>query len=135
MNFVDVELAREGGEWVAIGKDDLRISIDAKGFEKGLGKGLEKGRHVTLGVRPHEVELASGSAGERAAGDTGVPFTVSLVEALGTESFAHGKIGGAPFVARVDAGVRLEKGALIDLAFKAIHLFDRESGRSLRDGA
>jgi ABC-type sugar transport system ATPase subunit len=81
---------------------------------------------VTLGVRPHDVRLCR-------SGEKGVPFTVSIVEALGTESFAHGELGGAPFVARLDAGVRLEKGRAVELAFETVHLFDRESGRSLRD--
>jgi sn-glycerol 3-phosphate transport system ATP-binding protein/multiple sugar transport system ATP-binding protein len=147
MNFVDVEIARDGGGWVATGKDELRIPFDAAGFEKSLAPG----KKVTLGVRPHEVELflrsdarGSGSpsasaaqnpksATSRTAGEKGAPLTASIVEALGTESFAHGKLGGAPFVARLDAGAQIKKGETIELAFKAVHLFDRESGQSLRD--
>ncbi len=129
MNFVDVEIGKDGGGWVAIGKDELRVPIEPKGFEKGLAKGLQ----VTLGVRPHEVELFSKSATYRTTSERGAPLTVSLVEALGTESFAHGKLGGAAFVARLDAGAQLKKNEVVELAFKTVHLFDRESGRSLRD--
>jgi hypothetical protein len=39
---------------------------------------------------------------------------VTIVEALGAESFAHGKLGGAPFVARLDAGRALKKGETVE---------------------
>ncbi len=48
--------------------------------------GLAPGREITVGVRPHDVRLVA--EGE------GAPLPVTIVEALGTESFAHGSLGG-----------------------------------------
>ncbi len=129
MNFVDVELAKEGGGWFAVGKDELRVALDPKGFEKSLAPG----KKVTLGVRPHEIELHSGTTTYRTTNEKGAPLIVTIVEALGTESFAHGKLGGVPFVARLDATAQLKKGETVELSFKSVHLFDPESGRSLRE--
>jgi ABC-type sugar transport system ATPase subunit len=54
---------------------------------------LTAGREVSVGVRPHDIHVTPG----------GAPFEVSIVEALGAESYAHGTIAGSPFVARVEA--------------------------------
>jgi sn-glycerol 3-phosphate transport system ATP-binding protein/multiple sugar transport system ATP-binding protein len=48
------------------------------------------------------------------------------------ESFAHGELGGASFVARVEADAGVKKGDRIQVAFATVHLFDAESGASLR---
>ena len=130
MNFVDVEIAKEGAGWFAIGKEDVRVALDPKGFEENLAPG----KKVTLGVRAHDVELHSGTTTYRTANEKGAPLVVSIVEALGTESFVHGKLGGGSFVARLDASAQLKKGETVELSFKSVHLFDPESGRSLREG-
>ncbi len=131
MNFVDVTLTKEGGSYFLIGKDDLRVAFDPTGFEKNIAADTP----VTLGVRPHEVELFSKSATYRTNSEKGAPLTVTLVEALGTESFAHGRLGGTNFVFRLDATAQLAKGERVALAFKTLHLFDPETGRSLREEA
>ena len=147
MNFFDAELAREGTTWVAMGKDGLRLPFDAKPFLRSSGEGgnasttphptgkLQPGMKVIVGVRAHDVELASeGAPTYRTEGEgNGVPLTVSIVEALGTESFVHGALGGSSFVARLDAGTGVKKGDTIHLWFKSLHLFDPETGASLRN--
>jgi len=67
-----------------------------------------------------------------AAEGEGAAMDVSIVEALGAESFAHGELGGAPFVARVDADAGVKRGDRIRVAFSTTHLFDAASGASLR---
>lgn len=71
----------------------------------------------------HEVEVVESG---------GVPFEVSIIEALGAESYAHGMIGGANVIARVDAGAGIKKGQTIRVALQRVHLFDAKSGASLR---
>jgi sn-glycerol 3-phosphate transport system ATP-binding protein/multiple sugar transport system ATP-binding protein len=83
---------------------------------------------ATLGVRPHDVVIESGGS----ARDGGAALAVTLVEALGTESFVHGTLGGGPFIARLDAAAQVKKGDLLPLTCKAVHLFEPESGQSLR---
>ena len=78
-----------------------------------------------VGVRPHEVDLASGEGG--------APFQVTIVEALGAESYAHGAVAGAPFVARLDPATRVAKGDTVKIALRQVHLFDAESGLTLRE--
>jgi sn-glycerol 3-phosphate transport system ATP-binding protein/multiple sugar transport system ATP-binding protein len=119
MNFVDVRLERREGGFRAVGKKGLAVPLEPGAFANGA---LEDGRAAVLGVRPHEVELGEG----------GVALDVDMVEALGAESYAHGELGGAPFVARLEAGSPVRKGEAVPLRLRHVHLFDAETGRSLR---
>jgi multiple sugar transport system ATP-binding protein len=122
MNFADGRLERrEGGIQADLG-GGFSIAIDASRFP-----GLEPGREVTVGVRPHDVRVVGEGEGS--------PLEVAILEALGVETIVHGAIGGVPFVARVDAGAGVKKGDRVHLAFDAVHLFDRKTGRSLRERA
>jgi sn-glycerol 3-phosphate transport system ATP-binding protein/multiple sugar transport system ATP-binding protein len=119
MNFVDATLAKAERGWVARGAG-FETTVDLALF----GDALAEGRRVTLGVRPHDVRLAG--QGE------GASLEVGIVEALGMESFAHGELAGAPFVARIAADADVKKGSRVQLAFATVHLFDAVTGRSLR---
>jgi ABC-type sugar transport system ATPase subunit len=123
MNFVDARLEREGEKdgdrWVARVDHEFAVAVDASRF----GGALEQGLAVTVGVRPHDVRLVD----ER----EGAPLDVTLVEALGAESYAHGTISGAPFVARLEASASVKKGYRVFVAFAEMHLFDKRSGASL----
>jgi ABC-type sugar transport system ATPase subunit len=122
MNFVDVKIKEDAGAFQVAGKEGFSLPISQEAF----GAELKNGREVTLGVRPHEVELVTGEE------EGGVPFEVSIVEALGAESYAHGSIGGAPFIARVPADSGIKKGQTVRVALRDVHLFDANSGVSLR---
>jgi sn-glycerol 3-phosphate transport system ATP-binding protein/multiple sugar transport system ATP-binding protein len=118
MNFFDAHLRRDGdGFCIDAG---FAVALDGSQWSGAL----QVGQKVTVGVRPHDVRIVSD-------GD-GVPLTVSIVEALGTESFAHGEVAGAPFVARVEANAGVKKGDRIQLAFSTVHLFDAATGAALR---
>ncbi|MCC6553577.1 MAG: sn-glycerol-3-phosphate ABC transporter ATP-binding protein UgpC [Polyangiaceae bacterium] len=119
MNFIDGRLERRGGAWVAAIGADVAVAID----EGQFGGDLAEGRKVTVGVRPHEVEISPGSR---------AMLEVSIVEALGAESYAHGALAGAPFVARLDPSARVAKGEAVPIALRNVHLFDAGSGASLR---
>ena len=131
MNFFDGTLEPAGGRF-AVTAGGVTTVIDGARF----GAGVEPGRSstgaapsyprpVTVGVRPHDVRLVA--EGE------GAPLPVAIVEALGMESFAHGSLGGAPFVARVEADLAVKKGDTLHVAFATMHLFDRQTGASLRE--
>jgi ABC-type sugar transport system ATPase subunit len=119
MNFFDGTLEQNGGRW-SVMTGEVEAAVD----EARFGDALVKGRRVTVGVRPHDVRLTA--EGE------GAPMEVSIVEALGMESFAHGSLAGAPFVARVEADAGVRKRDRIHVAFATTHLFDAASGKSLR---
>ncbi len=120
MNFFQGVLEEEGGRF----RRERRGALRSRGRGALRTGALRPGRVVTVGVRAHDVRLAA--EGEGAA------MQVSIVEALGVESFAHGELGGAPFVARVDADALVRRGDRIHVAFSTMHLFDAGSGASLR---
>lgn len=119
MNFVNAKCVEEEGKRWVLGNGGLRAAIDASEFTD-----LKAGQSVVLGVRPHDISIS--------VSDSGSPLSISIIEALGTESFAHGTIGDAPFVARIEAGASVKKGDTLKLQFDRLHLFDPESGKSLR---
>lgn len=121
MNFIDGEIVREGQSISFRSDGGLSVPIDTPTF----GPDLEAGRKVTLGVRPHEVSLADDN---NAVGH----LDVSVVEALGAETYAHGELGTTSFVARLEATASVKKGERFPVTFRSIHLFDATSGQSLR---
>ncbi len=84
------------------------------------------GRQVTLGIRPEH--LSSGGP---------LSLGVELVETLGADTLAHGRLnGGGPLVAaRLPGGTPVAIGDVLQLgaAPEALHLFDAESGKRLLD--
>ena len=99
------------------------------------------GNHVTLGVRPADMEISS--TGE------GMEMIVELVEELGADAYIHGiaqgvnpvKVEGEdsatakPFLARVDGRRPPGRGEKVRLVPKAghIHVFNAETGLRIGD--
>jgi sn-glycerol 3-phosphate transport system ATP-binding protein/multiple sugar transport system ATP-binding protein len=83
--------------------------------------------HVIAGIRPHDVRFESGPAS--------LTLTIEVLERMGFEAYVHGRVGGAPFVARAesDDAEKLEVGAEIEVSVSAdrVHLFDPETGRAI----
>ena len=83
---------------------------------------------VLAGIRPHDVVLSG-------AATPGLRFTVDVVEAMGFEAFAHGRVGEQPFVARVpsERATELKSGDLLalDVAEGRLRLFEPDSGAAL----
>ena len=78
MNLVPGKLVRENGAFFADGG-----GVHAKVDEERFGSALEEGRDVIIGVRPHDMSLSRGE-------HTIAQLKVEIVEALGSEAFAHG---------------------------------------------
>jgi len=102
--------------------------IRADGVDVALPESLAAhDGEVVLGVRPHDVRLATAQGALR--------FTVDVVEAMGFEAYAHGHIGGKPFVARLegDAQTRVSSGDVLafDVDPDGVHLFDPKSEAAL----
>ncbi|MBX3270344.1 MAG: sn-glycerol-3-phosphate ABC transporter ATP-binding protein UgpC [Sandaracinaceae bacterium] len=113
MNFV--EAAVEDGALVAEG---LRLPVPA---------GRDVARRALVGIRPHDVALADGEGA--------LAMDVEVVEAMGFEAYAHGSVGGRPFVARLEGeraqAVEVGQRLALDVAPGAVHLFDPETERAL----
>ena len=130
MNFLDGELEEKEGSWsVALGDGKTKIALAAA----ALGAALVRGRRVTAGIRPHDLVPIDGEAH---GADSAQPLEldVTFAEALGGETYAHGTLAGSSAVVRLDA--RVPVGGLRRLALSAppslVHVFDRDTGESLR---
>jgi multiple sugar transport system ATP-binding protein len=125
MNLLSGKITRKADKFYAEG-GGLRARVD----EDRFGGALEEGREVTIGVRPHDLGLANDA-------DAIGELTVEIVEALGSEAFAHGSLGpsGPTVIARLDAADarNVKGGSVIPLAAapRTIHLFDAASDRAL----
>jgi len=89
-------------------------------------------RAVTVGVRPEHLHLVDASNDEGAT----ICGRVEAVEHLGSHLLVHASLsseGGGPVLARLDAGVILERGQQILLGAERdhVHLFDTETGMRL----
>jgi sn-glycerol 3-phosphate transport system ATP-binding protein/multiple sugar transport system ATP-binding protein len=124
INFVDAELGESKGRFV-VRADGLELCPDPA----ALGPAPRPGP-VVVGVRPHDVVLASELAGASAGTITA---EVDVVEALGTESFVHCTVAGVPFIARLPGAARPERGARLELsvASEHVHVFERAGERAL----
>jgi ABC-type sugar transport system ATPase subunit len=126
MAMLDGVLVRDNGRFIAEG-GGVRAAVDDDRF----GASLEEGRSVTIGIRPHDLGLAKNGAPSVAE------LKVELVEALGSEAFAHGwlRASGPSVVARLDAddARSVKAGSAIQLAVapSRVHLFDPKTGIAL----
>lgn len=125
MNLLDVAVVDGGvdlsGHTVPIERDTL----------------ANAGSHVTLGVRPEDLEIAEDRHG--------IPVTVDVVEELGADAYIYGSTKAkqleatgevttdAPFIARVDGRRPPAKGDVVYLRPKTghTHVFHAESGLRL----
>jgi ABC-type sugar transport system ATPase subunit len=122
MNFLRAEIVE--GRVRANGLD-ARLEMATA----GRSLSLESGRAVLAGIRPHDVFPS-------ASGRADLTLRVEVVEAMGFEAYAHGKVGDHPFVARLD-GERARELApgdtlALDVAPGRLHLFDPDSERMLQ---
>jgi multiple sugar transport system ATP-binding protein len=126
MTMLDGVVIRDHGRFYAKGGGVLALLDDER-----FGTSLEEGREVTIGIRPHDLGLAKNGA------PTVAELKVELVEALGSEAFAHGwlRAAGPSVVARLDAddARSVRPGSAINLAVAParLHLFDPKSGLAL----
>jgi sn-glycerol 3-phosphate transport system ATP-binding protein len=118
MNFLDARIG-EGGA--------LEVGGERLALHAGAG---EAGRPVILGLRPEHLQPAPDAAAALA-------LEVGLIEILGADTIAHGRIGGhgggegqtAALTVRLDSSIRVEIGERIPLMVEQdnIHLFDSSS--------
>ncbi len=126
MTMLDGVIVREKGCFYAEG-GGVRALLDDDRF----GDSLVEGRNVRIGIRPHDLGLAKNGAPSVAE------LKVEIVEALGSEAFAHGwlRASGPSVVARLDAdearSVRPGSAIRVAVAPSRMHLFDPKTGLAL----
>ncbi|MBK1667264.1 sn-glycerol-3-phosphate ABC transporter ATP-binding protein UgpC [Rhodovibrio sodomensis] len=120
MNFLDARIA-EGG--------DLRLPELEDPLARHPGASNHAGRAVSLGVRPEH--LRPPENGEA----PGFQLSVDLVETLGADTLAHGRIDDTrhELTARLPGTHKVAEGERVPLTVdaSALHLFDAQSGQRI----
>ena len=117
MNFLDVEVVRENGDYHARRKG-FDVVVPSDRGEKAAGKG-----NVILGIRPEDITIA----------DTGVSGEIYVVEPLGRDDLLDVRIGEAGVRVLADPTLGLRMGQAVNLDFNThkVQFFDPQTEKSL----
>ena len=125
MNFFDAELKRDGDKYVVdVCGEELRLTEEK---QTALLRGNVPAGPVTLGIRPEHIVLAKNG---------GIPARVDVSEMMGSSVHLHLTAAGHDAVVIVptlelDAIPSLGQEIYLELHEDSIHLFDRETEKSL----
>jgi multiple sugar transport system ATP-binding protein len=123
---------------VGTGTGDNRISVpflDQPVAAQGIAQGVAQGQQVTLGLRPHDIQLANG------APSASPVFTgrIQLTEPLGDVTILDviARDTTIKMVLREEIAARFAVGEDIQITFdpKELHIFDQSTGTRLNNGA
>ena len=108
MNFFAGKLRRDG-KGLVFDEGTFQLAVP-----EAAAKALEGqvGNDVTLGVRPENLALATGS---EAAGTPRMRATVEVIEMMGSEVYLYANTGKSTFTARVDSACRKRIGDTVDI--------------------
>jgi multiple sugar transport system ATP-binding protein len=121
MNFIQGLLQRNGSDRRFVTEDGIALPLPIRGGEDG--------QKVFLGIRPEHLELA--------AGETGLPLSVAVVEPTGAETLIVGRLGKHSLQVVLKARHSFSPGQQIRLnpVAGAVHLFDSAKGQRLQQQA
>ncbi len=112
MNLLGGAVVEPGGQGVLL----------PSGHRLALPHAAAPGTVVTVGIRPEQVDLASG----------GLPMQVDLVEPLGSETLVHGHLAdGTRLLVRQAGALPVGEALSVSFPAAALHLFDGASGLRL----
>ena len=128
MNTLPGRLVADGDGLAVELSPETRIGLRADRFA-----GLEAGRTVTLGVRSEDI-VPEGH-GLVPADPHRFRASVDLTESLGNETLLFARFGGGEITARMQRPRPVANGEVLDFLMdrERLHLFDVETGRSLRN--
>jgi inositol-phosphate transport system ATP-binding protein len=117
MNFIDVEVIRENGDYHAR-RERFDVVVLADRGQKAAGKG-----NVILGIRPEDVTIA----------DEGLAGEIYVVEPLGRDDLIDVRVGEASIRVLADPALGLKIGDTVRLNFNGhkVQFFDPETEQSL----
>ncbi|MCB1487158.1 MAG: sugar ABC transporter ATP-binding protein, partial [Bauldia sp.] len=129
MNTLPGTITADTGAGMAVAlSGDRSIAIHASDFE-----GLAAGRKVILGVRSEDIVPEGHGLLPADAYRFSAPVT--LTESLGNETLLFAQFGDSEITARMQRPRPVADGEVIDFLLDRgrLHLFDAETGRSLRN--
>ncbi|TEU11215.1 MAG: ABC transporter ATP-binding protein [Anaerolineales bacterium] len=117
MNFVDVEVVRENGDYHAR-REGFDVVVPADRGEKAAGKG-----NIILGIRPEDITIA----------DTGISGEIYVVEPLGRDDLIDVRIGeaGVHVLADPTLGLRMSQTVRLNFNTHKVQFFDPQTEKSL----
>ena len=117
MNFIDVEVVRENGDYHAR-REGFDVVVPADRGEKAAGRG-----NVILGIRPEDITIA----------DKGISGEIYVVEPLGRDDLIDVRIGEAGVHVLADPTLDLRMGQIVTLDFntRKVQFFDPQTEKSL----
>jgi multiple sugar transport system ATP-binding protein len=128
MNFVEAEVAREGG--IVVAKFGVTaLSLEKTNVNKDVLASLV-GKKVTIGIRPEHISVADSVA----VGEGLLGASADIVEVLGAETIIHTDMpGDLRIVVREFNDVPVKRGQKLNLAvqLEKIHIFDIETEDSI----
>jgi multiple sugar transport system ATP-binding protein len=134
MNIVTAALTTADGRVNAsFGEHRLAVPEAVLARRPAVRSLIAAGGEVVVGIRPEDIEDAEFVPG--AGPDELLAVTVDLAEPLGAETIVHFEVApGAPFAARLSPRTTVRAGRPVKLAvdIDRLHLFDPQSGQSLR---
>jgi multiple sugar transport system ATP-binding protein len=119
MNFFSVELQGDAAAFSSCGAPAPLEAATRARLKAAAGRGV-------FGVRPEHFEVV-------AAGSSGIPVQIKLVEPLGSDTLIHFDLAGTPAIARVDPSLKPKLGEQLFLRPQVgkTHLFDATTGQVL----
>jgi len=117
MNFVEVEVTRENGDYHAR-REGFDVVVPPDRGEKVVGKG-----QITLGIRPEDITIA----------DKGISGEIYVVEPLGRDDLINVHFGEANVHVLADPTLGLRMGQTVTLDFNThkVQFFDPQTEMSL----
>jgi multiple sugar transport system ATP-binding protein len=130
MNYIDAELANEGGSLVAkSAMGDIAAPLNAT---SALIETSGDDRRVVCGIRPEDVTLKPHAAPDN--GSVGaITGIVDLTEMVGADTYVSLTVEGVPIQARVPSNLGYQPGQVVQIGFDSarLHLFAKATGVNL----
>ncbi len=129
MNFLEVQVADEGGRVYLIG-EGVRIRVNDK-MAKELKDGGYLGKKVWLGIRPEHLELKGFHKIEHE--ENTLTGEIEVVEPLGADTEIHVNVNGTMVTARLEGHIPARVGEVVELVVDRdrLHAFDYETEKAI----
>jgi len=126
MNFIPTTISDSGGTLYAQA-NGIRVKVPA---DRNTGLGPYRGQTVTLGIRPEDLRVSTGSD----SADLSFDAMVDVVEPLGSEILLDVSVANQSVVARVEPRVKARPHEKIRLSFvpERIHFFDAKTEQVIK---
>ena len=129
MNFVDVELKKDGEELRAY-VGDAKLTVSATKAKVLIDSGYE-GKTVVMGIRPEHLHDSQMSI--EMANSNVIDSVIRVYELLGAEVYLYFDYAGVQMTARVDPRTTAKTGDDVRFAveMEKAHFFDKETGLTI----